>query len=274
MPEADSTPAMPKSLPMGQASRRPSTVRTIIALVMREMSTTHGRSALGYLWAILEPAAGILLLTLVFSFAFRAPAIGTNFPLFFASGILPFMTFMKVSQTVAAATRFSRPLLAYPGVTFMDALLARLIVNGMTQILIFIIVITAILFFHDVDVILDPLAIVLGLVMALSLGAGIGTLNCYLLTSYPVWERIWAITTRPLFFVSGIFYTFQSVSLPFRDYLWWNPLVHVIGQIRSGIYTTYDGTYVSVIYVMLVSYIPMMAGLVLLRRYHRDMLNM
>ena len=56
-----------------QAARRSSTPRTLVALVMREMSTTYGRSALGYLWAILEPVAGIMLLTAIFSLAFRAP---------------------------------------------------------------------------------------------------------------------------------------------------------------------------------------------------------
>ena len=55
-------PALPR--------KRTGTVQTVIALMLREMSATYGRSSLGYLWAILEPVAGIFLLTFVFSLAF------------------------------------------------------------------------------------------------------------------------------------------------------------------------------------------------------------
>ena len=96
------------------------TLRTIGALFIREMSTTHGRNAFGYAWAVLEPVAGIALLSLVFSLAFRSPSLGTNFPLFYASGLLPFMAYMDVSQKVAQSIRFSRQLIFYPGVTFVD----------------------------------------------------------------------------------------------------------------------------------------------------------
>ena len=68
-------------------------VRTILALILREMSTTYGRSAGGYIWAVLEPAAGIALLAFAFSLALRAPSLGTNFALFYATGYLPFMLY-------------------------------------------------------------------------------------------------------------------------------------------------------------------------------------
>lgn len=270
MPE----PSMPPpALPSGQPPRRSSTARTLIALIMREMSTTYGRSALGYLWAILEPVAGIMLLTAIFSLAFRSPSIGTNFPLFFASGLLPFMAYMEISQKVASALRFSKQLLAYPSVTYLDALLARLILNTMTHGMIFIIVLFAILTIYRVDVILDPAAIAVGYIMVIALSLGVGTLNSYLSGTYPVWGRVWAIATRPLFFVSGIFFTFETIPRPYDDYLWWNPLIHVVGQVRSGIYATYDASYVSPIYVFLFSGLLLCAGLVLLRRYHRDLIS-
>ncbi|MFZ5964875.1 ABC transporter permease [Thalassococcus sp. BH17M4-6] len=273
MPEADPFPTAEPMPREGQRPRKASNLRTLVALVMREMSTTYGRSALGYLWAILEPAAGIILLTAIFSLAFRAPSIGTNFPLFFASGLLPFMAYTDLSQKTASALRFSRQLLAYPGVTFIDALMARLVLNTLTHLMIFSVVLTSILVIYRVDVILDPAAIALGFGMALYLAAGVGMLNCYLTSTYPVWERAWGILTRPLFFISGILFTFESVPRPYSEYLWWNPLIHVIGQVRSGIYATYDASYVSHVYVFLFGGIPMTLGMMLLRRYHRDILN-
>lgn len=265
----------PTALPQRPA-RRPrsaSTPRVVAALMLREMSTTYGRSALGYIWAILEPAAGILLMTLVFSFAFRAPGIGTSFPLFFASGLLPFMAYQSISQKISVALRFSKQLLFYPGVTFLDALMARVALNVITETLVSALVITGIIVLYDVRVILDIPAIVLGFVMAISLAVGIGTLNCLLLSLFPVWERSWAILNRPLFLISCVIFVYDAVPQPYRDWLWWNPLIHIIGQVRSGIYATYDGSYVSVGYVMGISVVTLSVGLLFLRRYHRQIIN-
>jgi capsular polysaccharide transport system permease protein len=251
----------------------PRTLRTVTALILREMSTTYGRSALGYVWAILEPVAGIMLMTVIFSMAFRAPGIGTSFPLFFASGMLPFMMYVDISQKTSVALRFSKSLLFYPGVTFMDALLARLILNAITQFLIAAFVLAGILVFYQVDVILDPPKIALGFGMAIALGAGVGTLNCYLLSVYPIWERTWAIVNRPLFIISCIFFLFDTIPMPYRDWLWWNPLVHLVGQTRSGIYATYDASYVAPAYVFTVALVTLCIGLLLLRRHYRFIIN-
>ncbi|MFQ6546491.1 ABC transporter permease [Aestuariibius sp. 2305UL40-4] len=263
-----SAPQRPRPAPLALGS-----LRTVPALMLREMSTTYGRSAFGYLWAVLEPAAGIVLLTLAFSFAFRSPPIGTNFPIFYASGMLPFLMYLHVSQKVATAIRFSKPLLFYPRVTFADALLARFLLNALTQVAVFMIVLTSIIVIFNLNMIIDPVAVILGIGMALMLAVGIGTLNCFLMSMFPGWERLWGILTRPLFIISCIFFLFEVVPQPLQDYLWFNPLVHVVGQVRTGIYPTYSGDYISPLYVMSVSLICLFFGLLLLRRYSRQIVN-
>ena len=56
--------------------------------------------------------------------------------------------------------------------------------------------------------------------------------------------------------------------------MWYNPLVHVVGQMRSGFYPYYDAPYVSPAYVFAISLICFALGLVMLRRYARDILQM
>ncbi len=249
------------------------TGRTVAALFIREMSTTYGRSAMGYGWAILEPVAGIALLSLVFSLAFRAPSLGTNFPLFYASGMLPFLAYMDVSQKVAASLRFSRQLLFYPGVTFVDALLARFLLNAITQVLVFMILVTGIIQIYDLKVILDIPRLAMGMALALWLALGVGTLNCYLLSAFPSWERTWAILNRPLFILSCVFFVFDDVPQPWQDWLWFNPLIHVVGLVRSGLYATYDAGYALPGYVVACGAVPLAFGLLFLRRYHRDIIE-
>ncbi|WP_072794265.1 ABC transporter permease [Cognatishimia maritima] len=249
------------------------TSRTVAALVLREMSTTYGRSAFGYFWAIAEPAAGIILLTLIFSLALRTPSLGTNFPLFYASGLLPFMMYLDVSGKMAQALRFSRPLLAFPAITYADPLLARLILNGLTQCLVMSIVLIGIIVGFDLDVILEFRFIAASIGMALALATGLGTLNCYLFMRFPVWERVWAIVNRPLFFISGIFFLFESIPEPYASVLWFNPLVHVTGEMRRGIYVTYEGAFVSPAYVYGLSAVSLSLGLLLLRRHYKDLVH-
>ncbi|MBW0158231.1 ABC transporter permease [Sedimentimonas flavescens] len=253
-----------------QPPRRRGAGRAIAALILREMSTSYGRSALGYLWALLEPVAGIMLMALLFSLAFSAPPLGTNFALFYASGILPFLTYLEISQKVAVSLRFSRALLAYPGVTFLDAVLARFAINAVTMVTVALVIYGLLFSIYRINAILDLPAIALGFALCFALALGVGTLNCYLLTAFPLWERAWAVLNRPLFIVSCVFFVYDSVPEPYRGWLWWNPLVHVIGQTRKGFYAGYEGAYLSPLYVLTVSAICFAAGLIALRRYHRD----
>jgi len=275
-------PALPGPSRLGDAdpmrlrstgSRPLTSMRTIAALVLREMTTTYGRSPGGYLWAVVEPVAAIAILSVIFSAMFNVPPIGINFPLFYATGMLPFQSFNDISGKVAQALNFSRPLLAYPKVTYLDAILARFVLTLLTDLMVAYIVYTGIMLFYETRVIIDIPRIALGFAMAAALGLGIGTLNCYFITAYPVWQRVWGIIMRPMFIISCVLFVFDTIPEQWRNYLWWNPLIHVVGVTRSGFYASYDAVYASPSYVFAVSGITFMLGMVLLRRSYKELLQ-
>lgn len=237
------------------------------------MSTTNGRSANGYLWAVAEPVGGILLLTIIFSLGFRSPPIGTNFAIFYATGLVPFMSYVSLSANVAAAIQYSKSLLAYPAVTFMDALLARISFNTVTQILVSYLVFSGIYVTQETRTDPQIVGIALSLSMAFVIAVGVGIMNCFLFAAFPWWKFAWSILTRPLFIASCIFFVFDDVPQPFQNYLWFNPLIHVIGQMRKSFYPSYMGDYVNSAYVFGVGLTLTAIGLALLVRYHRDLLN-
>lgn len=247
--------------------------RTVWALMLREMATTYGKSAGGYIWAILEPVLGIAMLSVIFSLALRSPPMGNNFPLFYASGFLPFIMFNSLSNKIARSVQFSRPFMAYPCVTFMDTLIARLLLNGLTAVVIATIVIIGIHVIYDLPLLIDFQALALAYGIGVFLAAGIGTLNCFIMTSFPVYEQIWAILTRPLFLISGIFFTYESMPPLAQEILWYNPLIHLVGLMRRGIYPIYDGEYISISYVLMISYITMFFGLLLLVRHFKRLME-
>lgn len=259
--------------PTPQKPRSFRTGRALSALILREISSTYGRTSFGFLWAIVEPAAAILLLTLVFSVTVRTPGLGTSFALYYASGLLPFIAYSEISTKVAQSLRFSKPLLAFPVITFVDPFLARVLLGATVHMIIAMIVFTVIILGFGLDVILNFPLLLLGYAMSFSLAFGVGLMNSFLFMKFPFWERLWGIVTRPLFFVSCIFFLFETVPDPYRDFLWYNPLVHVVGMVRQGIYATYEPTYVSIVYVFGIAMCLITLGFLLLRRHYRDLLH-
>ncbi|MBO9468061.1 ABC transporter permease [Tropicibacter sp. R15_0] len=268
-----SAPARHEPSELREIHTRFATQRAVMALILREMSTTYGRSPGGYVWALLEPIAGIALLTAIFSAGFRDPPLGTNFPVFYASGLLPFMLYFDVANKLGQSIAFSRALLEYPRVTFVDALLARFLLNTMTQLMVNFVVMAGIFVIFDPTLTLDFGKITLAYAMAMALAFGVGTLNSFLILAYPVWQTIWSVMNRPIFMISCLFFLFESIPRPWSDYLWYNPLVHINGVMRDGFYSFYHPSYVSIAYPFVIGAVFAITGLFLLNRYHRDILD-
>lgn len=248
-------------------------VRAVVALMLREMATTYGRSPGGYIWALVDPIAALALLTLFFSLTFHTPPLGSSFALFYATGYLPFMLYSEVGVKIGQSIRYSKPLLAYPRVTYVDAMLSRFALNCLTHLVVFILIIGGIVMIYGLPLNLRISAIAQSFGMAMALALGIGTLNCYLSSSFPLWERVWGIANRPLFMVSGVFFLVDDTGGSFRDGLLYNPLVHVTSEMRAGFYPTYDARLVSPGYVYMIAITCFFFGMLLLNRYHKNILN-
>lgn len=241
--------------------------------MLREMSTRYGRTPGGFVWALLEPVGAILILTIAFSFFMRNPALGSSFPLFYATGYLPFATYQSVSNSVSRSLTFSRPLLAYPAVTWLDALLARFALNFFTSVMIAYVLLTAFVFMSETRAVIEIIPIIVAMTLAGLFGLAVGTLNCALFGMFPIWEVIWSIVTRPLFLASGVIILYDHMPRPLQAVLWYNPLLHISGEMRRGFYAMYAPQYISLGYVVGVTLVLLSFGLVLLRRYNRQILT-
>lgn len=263
----------PAALPKRVQTRPFATPRTIFALILREMSTRYGQSPGGYLWAVLEPLGAILLLAFGFSLLTHHPALGTSFMLFYATGYLPFSLYQSVLNTVSRSLAFSRPLLMYPAVTWMDALIARAILNILTGVMVTYLLLTGIFAFSETHAVLNIGPILLATTMAALLGIGVGSMNCLLIGVFPAWETIWSIISRPLFLASGILILYEHLPRTAQSILWYNPLLHITGEMRRGFYPMYAPDYVSPSFVILLSLGLIAFSFVLLQRYHSGILN-
>ncbi len=263
---------LPGKNPRGRTRPRFYTLRNITALILREMSTRYGRTPGGYVWAVVEPMASILFLSLGFSLLLRSPSLGTSFLLFYASGYLILHFYNSLCTPVAKCIHFSKQLLRYPAVNWMDAMLARLILNSLTGITICVLLMTLIILWVDASTVLDMPPIVQAFALAGLIGFGAGSLNCTLFGLFPIWEVVWSVLTRPLFLASGVIFIYEDLPQMAQDVLWYNPLFHLTGLARVGFFPTYSPDYINTTYVLTVGLIMLALGLLLSKRYNRVIL--
>ena len=243
-------------------------LRVLLALMVREMGAKFGRSAGGYFWAIAEPLGGIVMLALAFSVALRSPPIGTSFMFFYATGMIPFSLYKNVEGAASSAVRSNRGLLTYPVVTPLDAVLANFILGTLTMM-----VVGAILFTGDHS---DP-----GRprqfrpsTRAARDGdggaAGPGRRHAQLRAGGVLPDLEECLEGGDAAAASSSRGS-STLTIPCRrrssSVLWYNPLVHVIGMMRSGFYGVYRDEYVSVPYVMGIALGTFVIGAWLLRRH-------
>lgn len=276
------TPETPTAVPpaleppkgrFGAHRRSFASARVILALVLREMASTYGRSPGGYLWAILEPVGMILILSLGFSLLMRVPSLGNSFLLFYASGYLVFNHYRVIERSVSNSITYSRRLLLYPAVSWIDSIIARFVINLLTSLLNTVLILSGILYFVDPGSVLDFLPMITALALASLLGLAVGTANAMLSGLVAVWPRIWKIATRPLMIASAVLYIVEDMPKQAADILWWNPLVHLTGLFRTGVFSTYYPQYISAPYVIAVSMVALAFGLLFLNAYHSDIIN-
>lgn len=247
--------------------------RALMALILREIATAQGRVAGGYLWAVVEPVAAVALLATVFALAFAAPPLGQDFALFYATGYLPFMLYADLAQKTGVALRFSRPLLAYPAVSWIDALLARFLLNLLTQAVIIGLVLSGLALMASDRLVLRADLLALGLGLAALWGGAIGTLNAFLFGAWPIWERLWSIANRPLFIVSGIVFLPEAVPPPWDAWIMANPLAQSAALTRAALYPGYGADWAMPVPVAAMALVPLALGLAFLRRHAARLLH-
>ena len=244
-------------------------LRVIIALLLRETRTTFGNSSIGYLWAILTPALGVALLVCVFSFASRQPPFGQSLALFFATGFLSFEFFNKLSNSLMTVIDANKALLLYPVVTETSAIAARFILITFTYMLIMCLFYSILQLLGLANFPSYPINLFYAFLGIALFGLGIGLINLVIISLWDSWRFVWQIISRPLFFISGIFFIPSLLPDYALDYLKWNPVLHLVEWVRSAYYPNYDSRVFDCSFVLSLSFLLIVLGLLVERFLRR-----
>jgi capsular polysaccharide transport system permease protein len=210
------------------------------ALMLRETRARFGRNALGFLWALIEPAVFIVLFLAIRVVALeRYPAFGENAILFFASGIIAYRYYAAIAGRTLTAITSNHALLTYPVVRPADVIIARALLETVTMLIVTLLFWGMLSLIEEQRIIHHPATFALGLAAMTFLAWGVGTFNAVFARLLPAWERIHPLLGLPLLIASGIFYLPVTMPENIKIVLFWNPILHCIEWIRIGIYLDY-----------------------------------
>ena len=245
--------------------------RVFFALILREAATRYGKIKIGYVWAFLEPMLFIAALAIIFSYG-RALQSG-DMPqiLFYTTGILPFFLFRDIVTRTMTAIQGNYQLLTFPQVQVFDLIIARALLEIATFFIVFTVLVGTIALLNIEPVhIDDPLRMLEAITLISLLGLGFGAAMASLVPLFPTLQfLINSVLLRPLFFVSGIFFTADIIPNSIRHYVLYNPLLQLGELFRSAFFTGFESEYVEMPYLVGFTLVTLFLGLLLQRALKR-----
>ncbi len=248
--------------------------RVIAALIRREMQAHFAESRLGYLWALIEPVLHLAGFLVVFVLVLHRQApMGTSTALFMVTGIIPYFLYSKTGEYVSGAIMSNRALLNLPPVKPLDVVLARVVLESTTFMFVGFLILLA-LYMGGVEAALphNLLRVLEASVAAVCLGTGVGLINLVIRSLFTHWMTLFSVVSFPLWLFSGIWFLPEQVPLPFRDYMLWNPLTHLLMWFRTGFYRDFEPAFLDELYALGFIGVVLAAGLAMMRVARRKIL--
>ena len=212
---------------------------TVFALMMRELKTRFGAKKLGYFWAIAEPAAQASIMAIMFSLIGRSSLSGVPVALFMISGIMPFKFFSKLLPQLAGSVQSNKALFTYRQVSIMDPLVTRLIIEVVTYIVTFCIILGVMAWIGFNIEMQDFLSFLMVNVLLIALGLGIGISLCVASAYWEDTVKVVSMIMMPMFMISGIFFTATMIPQKYLYLFDWNPIFHVVELLREAMFVSY-----------------------------------
>ncbi len=240
------------------------------ALLIRETRSRFGVRYLGYFWALIEPVIWILSFQLIFAFMERKAPYDMSVIEFILTGIVPFSMLRNMVGRVSKGVEANRALLYYPQVHVLDICVSRVWLELLTMLGVLTALWGGYALAGEGMYIDDLLQVILGLGAVACLGMGLGMLVMTLSQFSPSAGVLVNVLFRPLFFLSGIFYPVEHLPDVAQDFLWYNPILHIIQYIRSGWSPTYQAEEVDMFYVSVWCIVTLAMGVHLVRTVVRQ----
>ncbi len=247
---------------------------SIRALILRELQTRFGQYRLGYLWEFLEPLLTIGILVLLFGTIRERAAPGVDFLVFLINGIIPFFMFRTGVTLGMSAVESNKGLFSYRAVKPIDALIARNILEFLLKFTAYIAFSASFIWF-GIEISFEAIPQLLSYWLLLFIFMFAVSLVFLVIVDFSKEVgRFLSPVFLVLYLLSGILYSIHIIPVEYREYLLYNPLIHIFELMRHAVapnYALVSG--ISLSYFLIWMIITLFIGLLLYKRFERRMVK-
>ena len=205
-----------------------------VALTAHRIKVRYKQSALGPLWAVLQPLAMMIIFAVVFSTISRIPSNGRPYALFAYSGLLPWTAFAAALGSAATSlvshsalvTRVYFPREILP-LTYVLAALFDLVVASSVLVLMLV--------WYAVPVTLAVLWVIPALILLAALAMAVSLVLCAVNVRFRDVGVAMPLLLQFWMFASPVIYPFEAVPASWRPWYVLNPMVGIVDTFRRAV---------------------------------------
>ncbi len=232
-------------------------------LVKRDFKLRYQRSALGFLWSLLNPLGMMLVLTIVFSGFLRTQI--PNFAAFVLVGLL-IWRFFALGTSLSAWTITGNPgLVSKVYIPRYLLVLSSNLSSAIAAALEFVVLFPLMLFLGlslSVHALFLPALLILELVFIFGVSLALASLNLFYRDFYQLWE----IALQLGFFVTPIFYDISQVPKEFSFFFTLNPMSRFVVAVRKILLLNISPSFGDFVGILVSALVSLAIGLVVFQR--------
>jgi ABC-2 type transport system permease protein/lipopolysaccharide transport system permease protein len=234
--------------------------------VWQNLVLRYRRTALGFLWTLLNPLLTMVVTSVVFSMIMRWPL--KSFAVFLFSGLVPWIFFSNVLSQTSQALLANEALIKkifVPKQIFVVAGGLSLLVDAIFSTVALLIMALALGAPLTLSLLLIPLNFLILFVFSIgiSLTLSIGTVY------FRDLPNIVSIVLQAGYYLTPILYPLDMVPERFRPYFLWNPMTSFVHLFRSPIYEGYAPDLAAYAVPLALSIVMFMIGISVFRRFSK-----
>jgi capsular polysaccharide transport system permease protein len=248
-------------------------INVMHAVVLRDIRSRFFNHGLGFLIQPLMPVAHLLLLLSIYAVTGRQAVYGDDIFLFFATGLVPSLTFMYISRFMALSIVINKGMLAFPAVHLLDVVLARSVLEfaGMIVSIFVMFVLLISLGSNPYPVNPSEALIAMGFTMLLSIGVGI--IASVISAIFPFFAMIYALSMVCVYLSAGgpiYLHTFPEQIIYIASF---NPVFHSVEWMRGAYYLGYPSQSLDKSYLIAWAVLSLAIGLLMERALRKHILS-
>jgi capsular polysaccharide transport system permease protein len=243
------------------------------ALIGRQIKSRFGEYQLGFVWMILEPLTGVLVIGFVIGTLAQRTVPEIPYVFFLLNGFMLMQLLIGCMNAGVSAVNAGKGLLVYPAVKPIDPFFARFLFQLIITIFAYSVFCLAALWL-GVDFSLANLGTVLSCyLITWVIGSGLGLILGVSVAHYPEIEMVMNFLQRPILFISAVLFPASALSTQAREWLMWNPLVHTIEQARHALFPFYNATETNLLYPLICALVTLAMGLTMFQNNQQFLAN-